>query len=157
MIQPPELKLNLPMEVDNKTISTTTKVWEILKASHDGDLYKVKELVHECPDLIYAQYNYAPPIHFAVREEHVDLVKYLLNDGAHDPDYKFYPFLDSMQTVANDRGYFEIENILNEYATDTSRHKYKGDNGEYFTTERHYKMNLKKRLVKMTCKERNKY
>lgn len=123
MIQPPELKLNLPMEVGNGTISTTTKVWEILKASNDGELYKVKELVHECADLIYAQYNYAPPIHFAVREGHVDLVKFLLDNGAHDPAYEFYLFLDRMQTVANDRRYVEIENMLNEYAADTSRHK----------------------------------
>jgi len=132
MIQPPELKLNLPMEVGNGTISTTTKVWEILLAIYDGDLQKVKALVKDCADLIYAQYNYAPPIHFAVREGHVDLVKYLLDNGAHDSDYKFYPFLDSMQTVANDREYFDIENMLNEYAADTSRHKYKGDNGKIF-------------------------
>src|SRR5258706_8845640 len=132
MIKPKKLKLNLPMEVGNKTLSTTTKVWEILLASHDGDMQKVKELVSECPDLIYAQYNYAPPIHFAVREGHAELVKYLLDNGAHDPGYKFYPFQESLQTVANDRGYFEIENLLNEYAADISNHKYKGDNGEIF-------------------------
>jgi ankyrin repeat protein len=28
------------------------------------------------------------PIHFAVREGHVELVKYLLDNGAHDPNYK---------------------------------------------------------------------
>ncbi|HEX5153743.1 MAG TPA: ankyrin repeat domain-containing protein [Parafilimonas sp.] len=137
MIQPNELKLNLQMQVGNGTISTTTKVWEVLLASHNGDLQTVKALVNECPGLIYAQYNYAPPIHFAVREGHADLVKYLLDNGAHDPDYKFYPFQESLQTVANDRGYVEIENMLNEYAADISRHKYKGDNGEiyYYRTE----------------------
>lgn len=132
MIQPSELKLDLPMEVGNGTISTTTKVWEILLASHEGDLQKIKALVEECPDLIYAQYNYAPPIHFAVREGHLELVKYLLDEGAHDPDYKIYPFLDTLQTIANDRGYSKIEDLLNEYAADTSRHKYKGDNGKIF-------------------------
>ncbi len=55
MTQPNELKLNLPMQVGNGTLSTTTKVWEILVASHDGDIQKVKQLVNECPDLIYAQ------------------------------------------------------------------------------------------------------
>ncbi|OJY98250.1 MAG: hypothetical protein BGP13_11440 [Sphingobacteriales bacterium 40-81] len=68
MIQPNELKLSLPIEVGRNTISNTTKIWEVLKANNDGTLYKVKELIHECPDLIYAQYNYAPPIHFTVRE-----------------------------------------------------------------------------------------
>jgi hypothetical protein len=92
-------------------------------ASYDGNLQKVKELINECPDLIYAQYNYAPPIHFAVREGHVDLVKYFLDNGAHEPDYKIYPFQESLQTVANDRSYFEIEKLLNEYAADISKHK----------------------------------
>ena len=130
MIQPIELKLELPMKVGNGTISTTTKVWEILQASYEGDLLKVKSLVDECRDLIYSQYNYAPPIHFAVREGHVELVKYLLENGAHDPNYKFYPFQERLQTVANDRGYFEIEQLLNEYANDTGKQKYKGDTGE---------------------------
>ena len=120
------------MEVGNGVISTTTKVWEILLASHQGDLDKVRKLVDECPELIYAQYNYTPPIHFAVREGHTDLVKYLLTHGAHDPDYRFYPFGESLQTVARDRGYTEIENLLEEYAVNTTLHKYKGDNGSIF-------------------------
>lgn len=118
------------MKVGNGTISTTTNTWEILLASHEGNIQKVKALVKECSDLIYAQYNYAPPVHFAVREGHADLVNYFLDNGAHDPDYKFYPSQESLQTVANDRGYFEIEKMLNEYANDSSRHKYKGDTGE---------------------------
>lgn len=132
MIQPYELRLDLPMEVGNSERSTTGKVWEILTASHDGNLQRVKELVAECPGLIYAQYNYAPPIHFAVREGHKDLVKYLLDNGAHDPDYKFYPFQESLQTVANDRGYTEIAALLDEYADDPERRKFSGDNGQIF-------------------------
>jgi uncharacterized protein len=132
MIQPKELKLHLPMEVGNGVISTTTKVWEILLASYDGNLDKVTRLVDECPELIYAQYNYAPPIHFAVREGHIELVKYLLSYGAHDTNYQFYPFQESLQTVANDRSYAEIENLLDEYAANLSMHKFKGDNGRIF-------------------------
>lgn len=129
MLQPPELKLNLPMEVANGLISTTLKVWEILKASYDGNIQKVKILINECGGLVYAQYNYAPPIHFAVREGHTELVKFLLECGANDPDYRFYPFQESLQMVANDRGYDEIENLLNEYGNDESIHKLRGDNG----------------------------
>ena len=130
MLQPIELKLELPMQLSNGVVSTTTKVWNILVASKDGDLDSVKKLGAECPELLYAQYNYTPPIHFAVREGHLDLVKYLRENGAHDPSYKIYPFLDSLQTVANDRGYNEIETLLNEYAADPSRQKYAGDNGK---------------------------
>ncbi len=132
MIQPNELKLNLPVELSNGVVSTTAKVWDILVASKNGDLVTVKKMVAECPELIYAQYNYTPPIHFAVREGHLDLVKYLLDNGAHDPDYKIYPFLDTLQIIAEDRGYDEIVTLLDKYATDTSMHRYKGDNGKIY-------------------------
>jgi hypothetical protein len=130
MLQPIELRLDLPIKLSNNVVSTTTKVWDILCASKNGDLKTVKKLGDESPELLYAQYNYAPPIHFAVREGHADLVKYLLDNGAHDPAYKIYPFLDSLQTIASDRRYNEIETLLDEYAADASKQKYKGDNGE---------------------------
>jgi hypothetical protein len=64
--QPTEMKLDLPMDLSGGIVSTTTKVWDILTTSYKGDLAKVKQLVDECPDLVYAQYNYTPSIHFAV-------------------------------------------------------------------------------------------
>src|SRR5215471_6213594 len=102
MIQPNELKLNLQMRLSNDVMSTTTNVWNTLVASKNGDLDKVKKLVEDCPELIYAQYNYTPPIHFAVREGHAELVKYFLDKGAHDLSYKIYPFGDSLTTIAED-------------------------------------------------------
>jgi len=130
MIQPNELKLDLPVKLSNNIISTTSAVWNILVATKDGDLNVVKELVQNCPELIYAQYNYTPPIHFAVREGHTEVVKYFLDNGAHDPSYKIYPFLDTLNTIARDRGYSEIEEMLLRYESDASLCKYKGDNGE---------------------------
>lgn len=139
MIQPNELKFNLPVEIPNAVVTTTSKVWEILIASHDGNLEKVKALQTECPSLIYAQYNYVPPIHFAVREGHVDLVKYLLDNGAHDPEYKIYPFLDNLQTIALDREFNNIALLLEQYANNPAMHKHKGDNGKihFNRTEQH--------------------
>jgi len=130
MLRPHELTANLPMVITDGAISTTGKVWDILVASKNGDLDTVKKLAGECSALIYAQYNYTPPIHFAVREGHVDLVKYLLNNGAHDPAYKIYPFLDTLQVIAGDRGYVQMVDLLDEYAANHSLHKHKGDNGE---------------------------
>ena len=153
MIQPTELKLDLPMTVANGVVSTTRKVWDILAATKNGDLEKIKKLVAECPELIYAQYNYTPPIHFAVREGHLNLVKYLLENGAHDPNYKIYPFREPLQTIAGDRQYDEIKMLLDQYANDPVSHKFKGDNGEihYDRNERQqefekavYKENLNK-------------
>lgn len=130
MIQPPELKHTLPMSLSNGVMSTTTKVWEILVASRHGSLETVKRLVDECPELIYAQYNYTPPIHLAVREGHIELVKYLLSNGALDPSYKTYPFQHKLLTIAEDRNFSEIAELLKQYAANTSPHKFKGDNGQ---------------------------
>ncbi|WP_345105681.1 ankyrin repeat domain-containing protein [Mucilaginibacter panaciglaebae] len=117
------------MNIGSGKKATTTQVWLMLQAAYYGDLEKVQALASECEGLLYAQYNYAPPIHFAVREGHIELVKYLLSRGAHDSAYRFYPFLDSMQTVALDRGYKEIAALLDDYAgKDCAR--YKGDNGK---------------------------
>lgn len=132
------------MEVGNGERSTTGRVWDILSACHSGDLSRVKELVAECPGLIYAQYNYAPPIHFAGREGHLELVKYLLDNGSHDPEYRFYPFLDTMQTVAGDRGYAQIVAMLDNYAADPSMQKYSGDNGRIFYNRTHLQNEFEK-------------
>jgi len=130
MIQPLEMKLGLPMKLSNNSVSTTTKVWDTLVASKEGDLYKIKELANECPDLVYAQYNYTPPIHFAVREGRTALVDYLLSLGALAPAYSTYPFNETLLTTAEDRGYKDIELMLKDYVADPARCKYKGDNGE---------------------------
>jgi hypothetical protein len=131
MILPDELKLDLPMTIAGGVVTTTMKVWEILVASRDGRLDTVRQMVEECPEMAYAQYNYTPPIHFAVREGHTALVEYLLFEcGAHDPDYKTYPFLDSLDRVAEDRGSGEIVEMLRRYRDDPSLQKFKGDNGK---------------------------
>lgn len=130
MIQPHELKSEFPMILSNNVTSTTTKVWNILVAARNGDLAVIKQLVEECPELVYAQYNYTPPIHFAVRQGRLELVKYLLDNGAHDPAYKIYPFQENLQTIAGDRDYNDIVSLLNEYGANPALQKYKGDNGE---------------------------
>jgi hypothetical protein len=131
MILPDDLKDDLPMTIANGVRTTTLKVWGILKASYDGHLEAVKEFVSECPEMAYAQYNYTPPIHLAVRERHAELVEYLLFAcGAHDPYYRTYPFLDSLDTLAADRGFEEIVELLRRYCDEPTLQKFKGDNGE---------------------------
>jgi len=128
MIQPTEMKLELRMDVHNSK-STTSKVWEMLVASHEGNLDRVQALAQENPGLLYAQYNYTPPIHFAVREGHVDLVKYLLGQGALDPTYRIYPFRDNLLTLAQDRDDNTTAGLLQQYLSDPSLCKFSGDNG----------------------------
>ena len=128
---PDDLKDDRPMTIANGVRTTTTNVWAVLKASYDGDLEALRKFVKECPEMAYAQYNYTPPIHFVVREGHSTLVEYLLFEcGAHDPGYKTYPFLDSLETMAADRGFDEISEMLRRYCDDPSMQKFKGDNGK---------------------------
>jgi len=129
MIQPPELKLHLPMHVGDGMAATTTQVWQVLLAAYHEDLGMVRRLGAECRGLLYAQYNYAPPIHFAVRQGHTELVRYLLAEGAHDPAYRLYPFRESLQTVAGDRGFEEIGLLLDAYEASGGA-GFRGDNGQ---------------------------
>ena len=153
MIQPAELKLDLPMTIANGVVTTTTKVWDILVASRDGGLERVRQMVAECPELAYAQYNYTPPIHFAVREGHAPLVEFLLFEcGAHDPQYRTYPFLDSLQTVACDRGVEHIADMLDRYASDASLQKFKGDNGEIHFNRTELEVEFQKAVNKVDMK-----
>src|SRR5215471_16180140 len=87
------------------------EVWAMLKASRAGDLDPVKALALKRPELVRCEYNYTPPIHFAVREGHLEVVRYLLAHSF-DPTYRTYPFGDTLLTMALDRDYEEIAHLL---------------------------------------------
>jgi ankyrin repeat protein len=87
-------------------------VWHILDAARTGNLDRVKSLVNHIPELARAIYNYTPPLHFAVRENHLDIARYLLENNAFDPDYSSYPFKDSFLTMARDREYHAMIQLL---------------------------------------------
>lgn len=78
-------------------------LWNLFEASAAGDLATVQRLIETRPDLVNAQYNYTPAIHFAVRESRLDVARYLIDRGAETIDYRSYPFQDSLLTIAEDR------------------------------------------------------
>ena len=78
-------------------------LWTLFEASASGDMEAVKHLVEARPELVNAQYNYTPAIHFAVREGRLDVAEYLIDRGAETVDYRSYPFQDSLLTIAEDR------------------------------------------------------
>ena len=130
MIQPIEMQKTLPMKLHDGVVSTTTEVWDMLTASRDGNLDQMKELASRCSALITCQYNYTPPLHFAVREGHLPLARYLVERGALDPTYITYPFKDSLLTVAHDHGHDEIAQLLTKSLSDPKLTHAKGDTGE---------------------------
>src|SRR5712675_1611277 len=100
MIRPLELKESKPIKLPSGEFSTTDDAWSMLMAARDGDLDRVKELAAVCPGLVRYEYNYTPPMHFAVREGHLEIVQFLIEQNAFDPAYRSYPFLDSLLTIA---------------------------------------------------------
>jgi hypothetical protein len=112
MIQPVEMRGTMPMTLHGGASSTTTEVWEMLSASRSGDFGWATQLVSRRPELSTCQFNYTPPLHFAVREGHLPLVRALVDRGALDPRYKTYPFGDSLLTMAQDRGHDDVAQFL---------------------------------------------
>ncbi len=91
-------------------------VWSMLRAAREGDLDRVKALVSRRPELVSCEYNYTPPLHFAVREGHIEVVRFLVEKGADVSAYRTYPFQDSLLTMAEDREYRAIVDLLLELA-----------------------------------------
>ena len=86
----------------------------MLAAARTGDLERVSQLIEARPELSTCEFNYTPPLHFAVREGHLPVVRLLVARQALNPRYKTYPFGDSLLTMATDRGYDEIAAHLEE-------------------------------------------
>ena len=67
-------------------------------------------------------------------------MKFLLSSGAYDTNYKIYPFQESLITVAEDREFQEIAQLLRAYHNDPSVWKFKGDNGEILYRRSHQEL-----------------
>ena len=81
MIRPDELEKNEPLLWST---GTGVDVWEMFRACISGDLETVKQLVNKDPSIVRCNYEYRTPIYFAVRENQLEVVLFLLEHGA-DP------------------------------------------------------------------------
>jgi ankyrin repeat protein len=109
---PIEMRAGFMMRLYDNAIVSTADVWSMLVASRDGHLARVEALLAASPRLVRAEYNYMPPIHLAVREGHLEIVRFLAERGGVNPKYKTYPYNEPLLTVAADRGYDEIAGVL---------------------------------------------
>jgi ankyrin repeat protein len=112
---PVEMRTPFTMRLRDNAGVETTDVWRILMACRDGDLAAVKDLLDAWPALIRSGYNYMTPLHLAVREGHLDIVRSLAERGGVNRNYVTYPYKETLVTVANDRGYGEIAALLEEH------------------------------------------
>jgi ankyrin repeat protein len=111
LIRPVELMPGRRWKLADGTDATTDDVFAMFVAAREGDLATVTRLVARTPALATVEYNYTPPIHFAVREGHREIAELLLERGA-DPAYRSYPFQESLLTFAEDRGHGELAALL---------------------------------------------
>src|SRR6266700_6286436 len=86
--------------------------WDMINSAATGDTSMLRSLIACDPSLIDSEYFYAPPIHFAVREGHLEAVQILLEAGA-DPEWNGYHD-GSLIEMARDRGHDAITQLLDE-------------------------------------------
>lgn len=106
MTQPEELKHDRPLKW---SAGTGTDVWALFCACIAGDLDTVKRLLQKAPSLVRCHYCYRKPLYFAVRENRLAVAALLLE---HDPDPFGLAVHDSLIEITHDRGYAEMERLL---------------------------------------------
>lgn len=86
-----------------------TDAWHMLTAAADGDLATIETLLARDPHLVHAGYWYEGPLHWAVREGHLDAVERLLTAGADPGRSRFgYSSWRDLLQIARERGYEAI-------------------------------------------------
>jgi ankyrin repeat protein len=84
--------------------------WDTIVAACAGDVATLQRLLARDPRLARAGYWYAPAIHFAVRDGHVEAVRLLLDAGA-DPEQNGLNDRNLIE-MARERGHEHIARIL---------------------------------------------
>lgn len=106
MTQPEALKKNEPL---TWSTGVGTEVWDLFCACIAGDLKTVRRLLEQDPSLVRCHYNYRKPLYFAVRENRIEVTAFLLE---RDPDPTGLAVNDSLLEIARDRGYAELQRLL---------------------------------------------
>lgn len=107
MIKPPELDSDRP---HGRYACRGRDIWDALSAAADGNAAVLRRVLARDPNLYRAEYWYAPPLYFAVREGHLEAVRILLDAGA-DPSYVGLGGED-LVTTARDRGHEEVAQTI---------------------------------------------
>ncbi len=106
MLQPTDLQSDRKL---TWSAGRGTDVWALFQAAARGDLAEVQALVANDPSLIRAHYDYRKPLYFAVRENRIDVARFLLEHDANPMDLWID---DDPIEMARDRGYTAMERML---------------------------------------------
>ena len=106
MIRPEVLKRDEPLLWSP---GTGIAVWNMFCAAISGDLETIKRLLNDDPSLVRCQHAYRTPLNFAVRENQLEVAAWLLEHGA---DPLGLAVNDSLLDITRDRGYGEMEKLL---------------------------------------------
>jgi ankyrin repeat protein len=101
-----------------------TDLWMLFQACIAGDLDAVRALVTHDPSLARAHYDYRKPLYFAVRENRLDVARFLLE---HDRNPLDLWVDDNPLEIARDRGYAEMEQMLADILENTFNASSKGE------------------------------
>src|SRR5262245_13482293 len=106
MIRPEALKRDEPLLWSP---GSGTEVWDMFCAAIIGDLHTIQQRLDKNPALARCQHVYRTPLYFAVRENQLAVAAFLLEHGA---DPLSLVVSDSLLDITRDRGYLEMEKLL---------------------------------------------
>ena len=86
-----------------------TDVWALMSACAAGNLEAVQALIAKDPSLARSRHDYRKPLFFAVSENRIEVVRFLLD---HDGDPLDVWVDDNPVEIARERGYVEMEQLL---------------------------------------------
>lgn len=92
-----------------------TDVWKMLTGSLLGDLVTIKGLVEKDPRLVNCMHQYRTPLHFAVQENHVEVVEFLLDRGANATYASGNYWHAQPLVIAEERGYNRLHGVISEH------------------------------------------
>ncbi len=104
-----EPRLIRPRELEG---SRGTAVWEVLTAARAGDAAALSAALQRDPTLAAASYWYMPPLHFAVREGHLEAVRLLADAGGDLAHRNALYGNDTLLQMAMDRGHDRVAEYL---------------------------------------------
>ena len=91
----------------------SAEAWELFCAAANGDLKTVQRIVRTKPELMHQFVWYQSPLHYAVRENQVDVARELLDAGINPAYSNFtYSSWQSLLPITEARGFEELHTLL---------------------------------------------